>query len=161
MGGQELENAEALKTHRRSVYYSVYPEEGGRSALGELFDAPDALECYRRTRTIVPQQALALTNSDLAHSVSAAITARIDEQLAITTTTNSEITRDSLKHFVNLAFLRILGRTPTDAERTICLEAFVHQRDTLTAQKAADAEARARQSLVRALLNHNDFVTIR
>ena len=67
MGGQELENSEALTTFRRSLYYSVYPEQGGKSSLGELFDAPDALECYRRTRSIVPQQALALTNSDLVH----------------------------------------------------------------------------------------------
>jgi hypothetical protein len=62
IGGQELENSENLTTNRRSLYYCVHPEQGGKSSLGELFDAPDALDCYRRTRSIVPQQALALTN---------------------------------------------------------------------------------------------------
>ncbi|MEO8497002.1 MAG: DUF1553 domain-containing protein, partial [Planctomycetota bacterium] len=70
MGGQELENSESLTTYRRSLYYSVYPEQGGKSPLGELFDAPDALDCYRRSRSVVPQQALALTNSELVHELS-------------------------------------------------------------------------------------------
>src|SRR4029078_1435160 len=73
LGGQELENSEALTTNRRSLYYAVHPEQGGKSSLGELFDAPDALDCYRRTRSVVPQQALAMTNSDLVHRMSAAL----------------------------------------------------------------------------------------
>jgi hypothetical protein len=70
MGGQELENTDSLTTHRRSLYYATFPEQGGKSPLGDLFDGPDALGCYRRTRSIVPQQALALTNSELVHDVS-------------------------------------------------------------------------------------------
>src|SRR5262249_48859871 len=30
MGGQELENAQALTTYRRSLYYSCHPEDGGK-----------------------------------------------------------------------------------------------------------------------------------
>ena len=85
MGGQPLENSEALTTFRRSLYYSVYPEEGGKSALGELFDAPDAMECYRRTRSIVPQQALALTNSDFVHEQSAAIAVALMNETGVAT----------------------------------------------------------------------------
>ena len=36
----------------------------------ELFDAPDACEPTRRTVSVVPQQALALTNNELARSLS-------------------------------------------------------------------------------------------
>ena len=73
MGGVELENKDAQTTNRRSLYYSVHPESGGKSALGELFDAPDPLDCYRRTSSVVPQQALALTNSELVHQLSISI----------------------------------------------------------------------------------------
>ncbi len=135
IGGQELENNEALTTFRRSLYYSVFPEQGGKSAMGELFDAPDALECYRRSRSIVPQQALALTNSDLVHQLSTALAA--------------DSTETDDKQFVIACFERILTRTPSARELEICLEALT---------KPATAP---RASLVRALLNHNDFVTIR
>ncbi len=76
MGGQELENESSLTTYRRSLYYSSHPEAGGKSPFGELFDAPDAMDCYRRTETILPQQALALTNSELVHAMAAAVVAK-------------------------------------------------------------------------------------
>ncbi|MFM9960572.1 MAG: DUF1553 domain-containing protein [Planctomycetaceae bacterium] len=147
IGGQELENSEALTTFRRSLYYSVFPEQGGKSAMGELFDAPDALECYRRSRSIVPQQALALTNSDLVHQLSTALAGEEGE------------TEDSW--FVVASFERILTRAPSAREMEICLEALHSQRDALTKSKLTDATLRARASLIRALFNHNDFVTIR
>ena len=150
MGGQELENTEALKTHRRSVYYSVYPEQGGKSPLGELFDAPDAQECYRRTRSIVPQQALALTNSNLVHEMSAEVVrgaADIDEP----------------DKFIKAMFERLLSRSPSDREREICLKALKDHESLLMKAHPAEsqAEKKARESLVRALFNHNDFITIR
>ena len=97
---QELENGIALTTHRRSLYYSVHPEEGGRNAMGDLFDAPNPQECYRRTQSIVPQQALALTNSDLVH--------RISERIAAD---YSKDTPDDI--FIAEVFRRILTRKPT------------------------------------------------
>ncbi|MFM7057406.1 MAG: PSD1 and planctomycete cytochrome C domain-containing protein [Planctomycetota bacterium] len=139
MGGQELENSDALTTYRRSLYYAVYPEQGGRSNLSELFDAPDPLDCYRRTVSIIPQQALALTNSELVHKVSGVIA----EQLAAG--------RDQkARTFIVAAFQRILSRPPTVQEIQLC-------REFLQADDTADT----RHSLIRALLNHNDFVTIR
>ena len=77
MGGQELENKDALTTVRRSLYYSFNPESDGRSEFSALFDAPDANECYRRTRSVIPQQALALTNSKLVHDRTAALVKRL------------------------------------------------------------------------------------
>ena len=147
IGGQELENSEALTTFRRSLYYSVFPEQGGKSAMGELFDAPDALECYRRSRSIIPQQALALTNSDLVHQLSVAIVQDLGEKPP--------------GEFVIACFERILSRVPTPPELQICLEALQNQNERLAKTNAPDAALRAKSSLVRALLNHNDFVTIR
>lgn len=158
IGGQEMENSEALTTNRRSLYYSVHPEQGGKSSLGELFDAPDALDCYRRTRSIVPQQALALTNSDLVHQMSAAIvhdweTTRKGEAPAAAET--------DIEPFVMAMFERILSRSPTQMEKRLCQEAFEKQRDFVARTNAAESALRARESIVRALLNHNDFITIR
>ena len=147
VGGQELENSEALTTFRRSLYYSVFPEQGGKSAMGELFDAPDALECYRRSRSIIPQQALALTNSDLVHQLSVGIVQAEGEKPPA--------------EFVIACFERILSRRPTPQELQICTESLNSQRELLAKSNATDAVLRAKASLVRALLNHNDFVTIR
>jgi len=148
MGGQELENDKALTTHRRSLYYSCHPEMGGKSALGVLFDAPDAGECYRRTRTVVPQQALALTNSDLIHEVSAKLAQRLWGEL-------SPDEQKQPDRFVVAAFETVLSRRPSPAESKICVD-FLQT-------PAADAAAaiRSRESLVRSLFNHNDFITIR
>jgi hypothetical protein len=159
IGGQELENKESLATRRRSLYYSVYPEQGGKSPLGELFDGPDALDCYRRTRTIVPQQALALTNSDLVHAMSAAIVN--DWGIAeLGSTRNNPKANAPTEQFVIAVFERILSRTPTETELRICQEAL-EKHGELTTSDSAEAVTRARESVVRALLNHNDFVTIR
>ncbi len=155
IGGQEFENSEALTTFRRSLYYSVFPEQGGKSAMGELFDAPDALECYRRSRSIIPQQALALTNSDLVHQVSSALAKNEGERGG-----GGEEEKED-KEFVVACFERILTRAPTARELVVCLGALQNQRDSLTKSQVPNASLRARSSLVRALLNHNDFVTIR
>jgi Protein of unknown function (DUF1553)/Protein of unknown function (DUF1549)/Planctomycete cytochrome C len=164
MGGQELENSESLTTHRRSLYYSVYPEQGGKSPLGELFDGPDALECYRRTRTIIPQQALALTNSDLVHEVSAAIVSDWEggederERLG-----DNRLGDKETEQFVVEVFETILSRRPSDAELRICRDAFNEHRELLMKSSGGSEKGSrgARESIVRALLNHNDFVTVR
>jgi len=147
MGGQELENSDALNTYRRSLYYSVHPEQGGRNEMGELFDAPSPLDCYRRTRSIVPQQALALTNSDLVHRLSARV-AQAAEPM-------------SDEAFITFAFERILSRQPSDRETEICQRAMSRQLALMQKSKPEAAKQRAREGLVRALFNHNDFLTIR
>src|SRR6185295_17178777 len=81
MGGQELENKEMPNSTRRSLYFSCHPENGGKGEFTALFDAPDANDCYRRSRTVIPQQALALTNSTLVHDQSVPLTKRIESSL--------------------------------------------------------------------------------
>ena len=57
------------------------------------------------------------------------------------------------------AFELILACTPTDAELAECQQALCEWRGLLRTRP--DADRRARGNLVHALLNHNDFLTIR
>jgi len=145
LGGQELENKDALTTTRRSLYYSFNPESDGRSEFSALFDAPDPNDCYRRTRSVIPQQALALTNSKLVHDHAPAIAKRLGAPAS-----------DNAA-FITAAFEQILTRPPPRAELAEC-EAFLAKQSNAVPK---DGEARARESFVRALLNQNDFLTVR
>ncbi|MDB5335649.1 MAG: rane protein involved in colicin uptake [Planctomycetaceae bacterium] len=158
-GGQELENSQALTTTRRSLYYSSYPESGGKSEFGELFDAPDPSECYRRTRSVVPQQALALTNSELVHNLSAALAGALWKGVESLPANAKAEETDQTQRFIGAAFESILSRSPTAAEREACLAFLTKQAGS--ADPATERAARARDGLVRVILNHNDFVTIR
>ncbi len=151
-GGQELENRDALTTFRRSLYYSCQPEGDGRSQFAALFDAADALECYRRSQSIIPQQALALTNSEFVHQRSADIVAAWSASKEKTPSSEDV-------GFVNDMFLLILNRLPSESERQKCEAFLVQQRNTSVTSDVA--EQKARESLVRVLLNHNDFIAIR
>jgi hypothetical protein len=140
MGGPELDNRSDLTSRRRSLYFSHYAEDGGQMKFLEIFDAADPVEAYRRAPSITPQQALALTNSPLV--------VESGRKLA-----------QSLKdlpepEFVVRAFERILSRTPDGTEVAVA-SAFLKR------QAAVVAPERARESLVRALFSHHEFVTIR
>jgi len=163
LGGQEMENSEALTTSRRSLYYSVHPEQGGKSSLGELFDAPDPLDCYRRTRSVVPQQALALTNSDFVHQASVALLRdwEATQKGESPAGGDAQTAEAELELFVIAMFERILSRVPTENERRLCRETYEKQRELAARTNVAESAARAKVSIIRALLNHNDFITIR
>lgn len=135
IGGQDLDPKLEATSRRRSMYFSVYPEGGGMMRFMSLFDAPDPCDCYRRSETIVPQQALAMSNSTLSLNMS--------KQLAIELAAGHGL---SDAEFIVRAFERILCRLPTTAEKIAC-DAFLDG-------------PRTRQGLVRVLLNHNDFVTV-
>ena len=147
-GGRPLENNLALKTYRRSLYYEVYPEDGGTNEFSSLFDPPSPIECYRRTRSVVPQQALALTNSELVHDISKRIVADSAADL-------------SDQAFVTITFAKILNRRPTDQELRLCIDAMRNRIDLSEHSDRKQSQIDARESLVRVLLNHNDFVTVR
>jgi len=151
VGGQELENSEALTTQRRTLYYSCHPELDGKSQFGALFDAPEPGDCYRRTRSVIPQQALALTNSGLIHELSGALASALWNELS------SEQQADPAAYVV-AACEQILSRSPTEAEMKACL-AFLRPQTGVTTSD--DDRSRLRESLVRVLLNHNDFLAIR
>jgi hypothetical protein len=63
--------------------------------------------------------------------------------------------------FVTAAFEALLGTTPTADEMQACEGTLAELRDVLKDLKDAERTKRARRQLVQALLNHNDFVTVR
>lgn len=149
IGGPEVDVGQESSSQRRSLYFTVFPEAGGMMPFLSTFDPPDPGDCYRRTDSIVPQQALALVNSDLTTSNARHLASRIDS--------NSLADHD----FVTAIFETVLCRQPTTAERKACLRFVAKQREIY--RQSPDhrdrATARSRESLARALLNHNDFIT--
>jgi hypothetical protein len=163
MGGPDIDYRQGLTVPRRSVYFRHAAEK--EMEFLELFDAANVTECYRRSESIVPQQALALFNSSLA-TVQARLLARrlcMDHNGAV--------------EFVRSGFEQVLNRAPTADEEKACCQ-FLEQQTALlgqpknlshfTAASAAAAVApsaapgmRAREDLIQVLLNHHDFVTIR
>jgi hypothetical protein len=99
-----------------------------------VFDNSNVLECYRRNESVVPQQALALTNSKLSRECADALAAKLGKLDA--------------EPFVTQSFLAVLGRPPSEAERLASLEGFA-------------ALKQNRSLFLQALINHNDFVTLR
>lgn len=169
MYGQELEQDQGLITNRRSLYYSHHGE--AKMEFLELFDGASATDCYQRTTTVMPQQALALTNSTLAVQKGRLIAERLWSQ------TNSALPEDQQQtDFIKQVFKLILSRPASEQEQAVAAAFLSRQRSLYPAQTtkaesavikrdysqpAASPEARARESLVHALFSHNDFVTIR
>ena len=163
LGGPDIDYALGLKVNRRSLYFRHAQEK--QMEFLKMFDCAAVTECYQRKESIVPQQALALANSELT-LVQSRIIARDLHETA----------RDNAA-FVVAALERVLSRSPTTDEMAISLAFLEEQRQTLVvavgrltptkglatdpSQPAAEPTLRARENFVHVLLNHNDFVTIR
>ncbi|WP_422927556.1 DUF1553 domain-containing protein [Singulisphaera sp. PoT] len=148
MGGPPLPaNDEA--SNRRSLYFTHSHNE--HHQLLNVFDDASVLECYRRSESIVPVQALALSNSKFSLTMAAKISERLHERLG----------KVSDGEFTKAAFLAILDSTPSPAEQAACEETLAEITALLKAGGKADPARKARDDLVQALLNHNDFITIR
>ena len=63
MGGPAIDHQAGLTVPRRSLYFQHAAEK--QMEFLQIFDAAGVTECYRRKESILPQQALALANSDL------------------------------------------------------------------------------------------------
>jgi hypothetical protein len=166
LGGPEIDQQLASQSPRRSLYLRHAYEK--QAKFLELFDGPSVNECYRRGESIVPQQALALENSDLALDQSRQLAGQLSLQSA-----SGPLPDDA---FVARAFEKALGRGPTAAEADQCLAFLKTQAKKLQPGKtltpiaggpkpalapSTDPNQRARENLVHVLMNHNDFVTIR
>jgi len=127
MGGPELDTAKGFESHRRSLYFSHSPD--AQMEFLKVFDGPNPTECYQRDESVVPQQALAMANSELSRQMSELLAKRLEGP-----------------QFADRAFVAILGRPPSAKEKALA-ESFL--------------EKSTARNLVHALLNHNDFVTIR
>jgi hypothetical protein len=164
MGGPDIDHHLGLTSRRRSLYFRHAAEK--QMEFLTLFDAAGVNECYRRSESIVPQQALALANSSLALAQSRLLARSLS---AWTGTSDAP-------SFVRMGFEQVLSRPPTAQELALCLQ-FLHEQTTLltggktkTASAGAPASPvppsaepgqRARENLIHVLMNHNDFVTIR
>ncbi|MCX7401457.1 MAG: DUF1553 domain-containing protein [Planctomycetales bacterium] len=157
MGGHEIDHKEGMTSRRRSLYFAHHGEE--KMEFLELFDAANACDCYKRTSSVQPQQALALTNSELTKSLSRSLANRLWEKVSASSEASSD-------EFIQLAFLQVLNREPREIEFQASQDFLQEQSIRLVAAKSEssadfDAAVRSRENLVHALMNHNDFVTVR
>ena len=133
----------------------------------EQFDAADPCEAYRRTTSIVPQQALALVNNELLHDLSEELASRLWSETEKEVAGNDKTVR--AQAFVTAAFEQVLTRLPSPRERELS-ESFLAKQagllgkaaggDRLGSGRDVDRDGRARRDLIHALFSHNDFIMI-
>ena len=166
LGGADIDFRQGEQSRRRSLYLRHAYEK--QMTMLVLFDAASPNECYRRSESIVPQQALALTNSSLSLGQSRRLARQLWEEV--------RKEDDPRTQFVGVAFRQVLARPPAEEELTACLQFLTEQAKTLadtsklttflggqapSVEPAADPDQRALENLVHVLMNHNDFVTVR
>jgi hypothetical protein len=168
IGGPDLPHQLGLTPRRRSLYFQHAAEK--QMEFLSLFDAANVTECYSRTESVVPQQALAMANSALVLAQSRLLARSLSKEVG------AKPTPAANSAFVKAGFECVLGRLPTIPEQTAC-EDFLKSQAALLADKkkltpfnagppgvvqpAADPHQRARESLIHVLMNHHEFVTIR
>jgi len=163
-GGAPLEADRGEQELRRSLYFRHGPNT--QMTLLTTFDGAVPQECYQRTHSVQPQQALALLNSQLV----------LQSSRHLARSLNSETNGDA-KVFIEQAFLQVLARPAADEERKIGADYLREQLEFLESSETAkqgatndtadlkrpssDPALRARENLVHLLFNHHEFVTIR
>jgi hypothetical protein len=130
MGGPTVDPVKAERGTRRALYFNQTAFDQHRFLGG--FDNANVVECYRREVSVMPQQALALSNSRESADCAAMLAKRF-----------AELTDVAL---VREAFVLILGREPSAAEQSVCEAALKEMK---------------RELFLQGLLNHNDFITVR
>jgi hypothetical protein len=165
IGGKEIDQKLGLTTPRRSLYFEHHGE--GRMSFLELFDAADPCDCYRRSTSVRPQQALAMSNSELVLREGRLLARRLTEQLGKAT---------SDEDLVVAAFEQVLTRRPNTQEQKAAVGFLAAQRKLFQSAQPAELSAGAKnnkvpastdpalrslENLIQALFSHHDFVTIR
>jgi hypothetical protein len=144
LGGPEIDVADWIKNPRRSLYFTQHGES--QMLFLSTFDGANVCECYRRTSTVLPSQALALSNSELLVHYGRIGAQELTKRLA----SNHEVTEEAIdrsaeqgdERFVQLAFETLLARPASKAELGASL-AFLKEQHQLIAdvnQKSATAE---------------------
>jgi hypothetical protein len=149
MGGPTIDPRQEETAFRRSMYFTHSRDD--QNAFLAMFDDADILGCYRRSESIVPQQALTLSNSKVSLEMARRLAANLQEQFG-------DADDDA---FIAAAYETVLCAAPTPAETAACREALQETTSLLQQRNHALPRQRARENLVHALLNHNDFITIR
>jgi hypothetical protein len=162
MGGPEIDETQAFTSRRRSLYLRQTPDS--QAQFLKLYDQPIPTDCYVRPESIMPQQALASANSTFFQEASRLLAKSL----------SGPHTGDEA--FIRAAFDTIFNTPPTAVELAESRK-FLTSQTTLLAQPerltrfsevvdthvapATDAKQRARENLIHALLNHNEFITVR
>lgn len=133
-GGPDIDHKLALSSPRRSLYLRCAAEK--QPEFLQVFDGPSVVECYERRASVMPQQALALLNSELTRNRAKAAVKLYENE-----TDDAAVVRE--------AFVRFLTREPKTEELELCLE-FLRT-----------SGPRARELFLLTLLNHHEFITIR
>ncbi|MGD9647168.1 MAG: PSD1 and planctomycete cytochrome C domain-containing protein [Pirellulales bacterium] len=150
VGGPPVAPADQAGSTRRSIYF--FHSNNDRNRFLATFDEAAVKECYRRDQSIVPQQALALANSRLVHDALATIAQRVCPA-------DSAELDDAA--FARRAMLAVLGIEATEAEIAACLKSLQQWSKSPDDDEPPAAGAAPRAWLIWALINHNDFVTLR
>lgn len=168
VGGPDIDHESGLTTTRRSIYYRHAYEK--QMLFLKLFDAASVVECYRRSESITPQQALALSNSQLSLASARYIIRSSNPPLDLA---NNSRVRNAIRQL----FLTVLSREPQEEEIILCRDFLEKQsvlladpakltkmapsNNNVTPPPASNPVLRAWENLAHVLLNHNDFVTLR
>jgi hypothetical protein len=200
-GGPPVPAAQQTTSKRRSLYF--YHSNNERNLFLTTFDQAAVKECYRREQSIVPQQALALSNSSLVLDAAARIAglliggaardpggqgSKVESVSGATGGSGGggahgggggtrgtgagegagggeaagiDLGAAGDVGFVRAAYVQVLGVEPREAELAACLRALAAWRSGAEVAGPAVVAQFARANLVWALLNHNDFVTLR
>ncbi len=162
-GGPDIDHQQGLSVKRRSVYFRHAAEK--QMTFLKIFDVAGVNECYERRESVMPQQALALANSELSIVQSRLLARRLHDEFG-----------DDHGAFITAVFETIISRPPRDNEQAACITFLADQskwfrdsaaRLTERAQQpldgsrpSGDPTVRARENLVHAVLNHHEFVTL-
>jgi hypothetical protein len=161
LGGPEIDFPLGLTTPRRSLYFRHAAEK--QMEFLAIFDGPSVTESYERKQAIVPQQALALFNSEVVRKHSRLLAQSLAAKV-----------RMDAAAFTKAAFAQVLTRLPTAEELAECTAFLLKQEEYFRAAKtpagtaspdgtmpSPDPAMRAKENLVHVLFNHHEFVTIR
>ena len=140
-GGPDIDHNLGLKSKRRSIYLRQAAEK--EVEFLKIFDGPAVTECYIRRPSVVPQQALAMANSELTVNEARSLAKKL-----------STGTAGDPEAYARRAFECVLARQPKADELKFC-------REFLEARTKSSSVVRAHEALVMVLFNHNDFLTVR
>ena len=169
-GGPDIDTSQGSTVNRRSLYFTVHPEDGMMRFM-TVFNPPDPCDCYRRTESVAPHQALAMTNSRIAVDQSRLLARKLWSEIKA----EQPVESARIPAFIEASFQHVLTRFPTEQEEQACHGFVVEQiklfqeTDPLHLKAnipksgvapSTDPVLRALESLVGAILSHHDFVTI-
>src|SRR5690606_5260752 len=126
MGGPEIDHQLGLVSPRRSLYLRLAAEK--EVEFLRIFDGPMVTECYERRPSVMPQQALALANSELARREAERLAGRLAE------------TAPADEAFITQAYQRVLARAPQPEEVRLCRE-FLESRPGAVSGKSDSADS--------------------